>query len=249
MELEKAVAIVTGGTGGLGRRICHRLALGGARVVVGYGQRRAEGEAVVQELRTGGWHAIALGADVRDPRAVQRMVEEVHQEFGRIDILVNDAAYNKWIPFSQLQELHLEDWTKILEVNLTGPFICGKAVAPFMKQQGQGRIINVASIAGFSPHGSSIAYAVSKAALIHLTRCLAVALAPEVLVNCVAPGFMEGTRMSDNLSPEFQEKARQSALLKRPADKDDVAEIVAEFCRTDSITGQTLVVDSGRVFR
>ena len=84
--------------------------------------------------------------------------------------------------------------------------------------------------------------------MIHPTRCMAVALAPDVLVNCVAPGFMEGTRMTENLSPEYQEKAKQGALLRRAADKDDVAELVVEFCRTDSITGQTLAIDSGRVF-
>jgi 3-oxoacyl-[acyl-carrier protein] reductase len=117
-----------------------------------------------------------------------------------------------------------------------------------MKRQGRGRIVNIGSIAGLHPIGSSIAYAVSKAALTHLTRCLAVALAPDVLVNCVAPGFMEGTRMSENLAPEYQQKARQGSLLQRAADKDDVAATVVEFCRTDSITGQTLVIDAGRVF-
>jgi 3-oxoacyl-[acyl-carrier protein] reductase len=175
-------------------------------------------------------------------------VDRVVREFGRIDILVNDAAYNKWIPFSQLQDLDLETWTRILNVNLTGPFVCSKAVSAVMQRQGQGRIVNIGSIAGLHPIGSSIAYAVSKAALTHLTRCLAVALAPDVLVNCVAPGFMEGTRLSDNLAPEYQQKARQGALLRRAADKDDVAATVVEFCRTDSITGQTLVIDAGRVF-
>jgi 3-oxoacyl-[acyl-carrier protein] reductase len=161
---------------------------------------------------------------------------------------VNDAAYNKWVPFSRLQDLDLETWTKILNVNLTGPFICSKMAAPIMKEQGHGRIVNVGSIAGLNPIGSSIAYAVSKAALTHLTRCLAVALAPDILVNCVAPGFLEGTRMSHNLSPEYQQRARQGALLQRAADKDDVAEVTVEFCRTESITGQTLVIDAGRVF-
>ncbi len=168
--------------------------------------------------------------------------------FGRVDILVNDAAYNKWIPFRQLTDLGLEDWNRILTTNLTGPFICSKAVAPIMKRQGGGRIVNVSSIAGFGPTGSSIAYAVSKAGLNHLTRCMAVALAPEILVNGVAPGFMEGTRMSENLAPEYRERAMQGALLQRATDKDDVAALVVEFCRTDSITGQTLVVDAGRVF-
>jgi 3-oxoacyl-[acyl-carrier protein] reductase len=186
--------------------------------------------------------------DVTDPKSVEGLVNQVVREFGRIDILVNDAAYNKWIPFVQLQDLQMEDWTRILEVNLTGPFVCIKAVAPIMKRQRQGRIVNVSSVTGLSPTGSSIAYAVSKAGLIHLTRCMAVALAPDVLVNCVAPGFMEGTRMSENLSPEYRQKIKQGALLRRETDKDDVAELVVELCRTESITGQTIVIDAGRVF-
>jgi 3-oxoacyl-[acyl-carrier protein] reductase len=248
MNLETAVAIVTGGSGGLGRRICRALALKGVHVAVCYAQRQDEGEAVARELRQLGGKAIAVRVEVTAPESVEALVDQVAREFGRIDILVNDAAYNKWIPFAQLQDLQMEDWTRILGVNLTGPFVCIKAVAPIMKRQRQGRIVNVSSIAGLGPTGSSIAYAVSKAGLIHLTRCMAVALAPDVLVNCVAPGFMEGTRMSENLSPEFRQKAKQSALLQRGADKDDVADVVVEFCRTESITGQTLVVDAGRVF-
>ncbi len=157
-------------------------------------------------------------------------------------------AYNKWIPYAELDALSSEDWNAILSVNLTGPFLCMKAVAPIMKRQGRGRIINIASVAGLTPTGSSIPYAVSKAGLIHLTRCMAVALAPEILVNCVAPGFMEGTKMTENLSAEYRKKVRESALLRRDVDKDDVSEAVAEFVRTESITGQTLVVDAGRVF-
>ena len=248
MHLQNAVAIVTGGTGGLGRRICRALALRGVHVAVCYATRRAEGEAVAQEVRQLGTRATVVKVDVASPESVQQLADQVVREFGRIDILVNDAAYNKWVPFSQLQDLDLETWTKILDVNLTGPFICSKAVAPIMREQHQGRIVNVGSIAGLHPIGSSIAYAVSKAALTHLTRCLAVALAPEVQVNCVAPGFMDGTVMSDNLSPEYRQRARQGSLLQRAADKDDMAAVVVEFCRTDSVTGQTLVVDSGRVF-
>lgn len=248
MNLENAVAIVTGGTGGLGRRICRALALTGVHVAVCYTQRQDEGEAVAGTLRELGRRTIAVRVDVSDPESVEALVDRVLREFGRIDVLVNDAAYNKWIPFPQLQDLQMDDWTKILAVNLTGPFVCIKAVAPIMKRQGQGRIVNISSIAGLGPTGSSIAYAVSKAGVIHLTRCMAVALAPDVLVNCVAPGFMEGTRMSENLSPEYREKARRSALLQRAVDKDDVAAAVVELCRTESITGQTLVIDAGRVF-
>jgi 3-oxoacyl-[acyl-carrier protein] reductase len=248
VDLDGLVAIVTGGTGGLGRRICRALGRCGVRVAVCYQQRAPEAEALVQELRSLGSEAAAFPVDVLQPEAVERLAQEVAGRFGRIDILVNDAAYNKWIPYKPLEGLGTEDWTRILATNLTGPFICAKAVAAIMQRQGGGRIVNVSSIAGFSPTGSSIAYAVSKAGLNHLTKCLAVALAPAILVNGVAPGFMEGTRMSENLAPEYRERATQSALLRRPTDKDDVAELVVALCRTDSITGQTVVVDAGRVF-
>jgi 3-oxoacyl-[acyl-carrier protein] reductase len=248
VHLADAVAIVTGGTGGLGRRICRSLAQHGVRVAVCYQHRSAEAELVVQEVRQLRGQAAPFQVDVLQADSVEHLMAEVLRAFGRVDILVNDAAYNKWIPFTQLADLSVEDWNRIVTTNLTGPFICSKAVAPLMKRQGGGRIVNVSSIAGFGPTGSSIAYAVSKAGLNHLTRCLAVALAPEVLVNGVAPGFMEGTRMSENLAPEYRERATRGALLRRATDKDDVAALVVEFCRTDSITGQTLVVDAGRVF-
>lgn len=248
MILKDAAAVVTGGTGGLGRRICRALALQGVRVAVGYQHRGGEAETVARELQDLGGKAIPVQVDVLQPDSVDRLVAEVVRSFGRIDILVNDAAYNKWIPFAHVGGLSLEEWTRILTTNLTGPFLCMKAVAPIMKRQGGGRIINVSSIAGFSPTGSSIAYAVSKAGLNHLTTCMAVALAPEILVNGVAPGYMEGTRMSENLAAEYRERATRGALLQRATDKDDVAELVVEFCRTDSITGQTLVIDAGRVF-
>ena len=169
--------------------------------------------------------------------------------FGRVDILVNDAAYNIWIPFDDLDALTLEEWSKIISINLTGPMLCIKAVAGPMKRQGVGRIVNISSVAGLTPTGSSIPYGVSKAGLIQLTRGMAVGLAPEILVNCIAPGYLEGTRMSNNLEPSYRESARQGSLLKRAAHKDDVADQVVAFCRTDSITGQTLVIDSGRIFR
>ncbi|HET8998452.1 MAG TPA: SDR family oxidoreductase [bacterium] len=248
MHLTDAVAIVTGGTGGLGRRICRSLAQHGVRVAVCYQHRGAEAEIVAREVRDLRGQAAPFQVDVLHADSVERLMADVLRVFGRVDILVNDAAYNKWIPFPQLTDLSLEDWNRILTTNLTGPFICSKAVAPIMKRQGGGRIVNVSSIAGFGPTGSSIAYAVSKAGLNHLTRCMAVALAPEILVNGVAPGFMEGTRMSENLAPQYRERATQGALLQRATDKDDVAALVVEFCRTDSITGQTLVVDAGRVF-
>ena len=248
MDLKGAVAIVTGGSGGLGGRICHALADAGANVAVVYSQSRPVALEVAGELRAKGVEAEAFGCDVTDPPQVESLVSQALEKFGRLNILVNDAAYNKWIPFSDLDALTYEDWSKIIAVNLTGPFVCIKAVAEAMKSQGGGRIVNISSVAGLAPTGSSIAYAVSKAALNHLTKCMAVGLAPEILVNCVAPGYLEGTRMSANLESVYRERAIEGALLKRATDKDDVADQVVAFCRTDSITGQTLAVDAGRVF-
>ena len=249
MDLKGAVALVTGGNGGLGQRICHALAKEGAHVAVMYARSREQAEGVASELMSlYQIKAQAFGCDITDGAAVDRLVGEVSQAFGRLDILINDAAYNVAIPFGDLDNLTPEVWNKIMAVNLTGPMHLTKAVAPIMKAQGRGRIVNIASVAGLSPTGSSIAYAVSKAGLIHLTRCMAVALAPETLVNCVAPGLLEGTRATANLKSEQVERAASASLLKKPADKDDCADMVVAMCRTETMTGQTVVIDAGRVF-
>ncbi|HTS54115.1 MAG TPA: SDR family oxidoreductase [Burkholderiales bacterium] len=248
MQIRGAVAIVTGGNGGLGQRICHALARAGSAVVVVYAHSQEGARKVAVELRETGARAEAMACDVTSDSQVQDLVSRVLDAFGRVDILVNDAAYNKWIPFNDLEAMTYEEWQKILAVNLTGPMLCIKAVAPAMQRNGGGRIVNIASVAGLGPSGSSVAYAVSKAGLIHLTRCMAVGLAPTILVNCVAPGYLEGTRATANLNPAYRERARDAALLKRAADKEDVANQVVAFCQTDSITGQTLVIDAGRFF-
>lgn len=248
MQLQGTVAIVTGGNGGLGQRICHALARAGADVAVVYAQSQESAQRVAVDLRNIGVRAEAMACDVANPSQVEDLVSRVLDTFGRVDLLVNDAAYNKWIAFNDLDAMTYEEWQKILAINLTGPMLCIKAVAPAMQRQGGGRIVNIASVAGLGPSGSSIPYAVSKAGLIHLTRCMAVGLAPAILVNCVAPGYLEGTRATANLNPAYRERARDAALLKRAADKEDVANQVVAFCQTDSITGQTLVVDAGRFF-
>jgi 3-oxoacyl-[acyl-carrier protein] reductase len=249
MELNGAVALVTGGNGGLGRRICQALAQEGVHVAVIYARSRVEAEGVARDLASRHQvNAAAFACDVTDEAAVARLVDEVTGRFGRLDILVNDAAYNKAIPFADLDSLTSAVWDEIIAVNLTGPMRLMKAVAPVMKTQGRGRIVNISSVSGIGPTGSSIAYAVSKAGLIHLTRCMAVALAPETLVNCVAPGLLDGTRATANLRPEQIANSAATSLLKRPADKDDCADMVVTMCRTETMTGQTVIIDAGRYF-
>jgi 3-oxoacyl-[acyl-carrier protein] reductase len=214
-----------------------------------YAQSRDQADGVARDLTSRYQvNAASFACDITDGAAVTRLIDDVTKRFGRIDILVNDAAYNKSVPFGDLDNLTLELWDKIMAVNLTGPMRLIKAVAPVMKAQGRGRVVNIASVAGLGPTGSSIPYAVSKAGLIHLTRCMAVAMAPETLVNCVAPGLLEGTRATANLRPEQVERSASGALLKKAADKDDCADMVVTMCRTETMTGQTIVIDAGRYF-
>jgi 3-oxoacyl-[acyl-carrier protein] reductase len=133
----------------------------------------------------------------------------------------------------------------VLETNLRGPFLLARALAPHLRAHGAGRIVNIASVGGLYPTSSSIAYSASKAGLIHLTRCLALALAPDVTVNCVAPGLVEGTRMARRLPQEVVDKVRGEVVLGRTASIEDIAAQVVAFCRAESITGQVLVVDGG----
>jgi 3-oxoacyl-[acyl-carrier protein] reductase len=249
MDLRGAVALVTGGNGGLGQRICHALAKEGAHIAVMYAQSRDQAEGVARDLSSRYQvNAVAFACDITEGAEVEKLLSDVMAHFGRIDILINDAAYNKAIPFTDLDSLTEEVWDKIIAVNLTGPMRLTKAVAPIMKAQGRGRVVNISSVAGLGPQGSSIAYAVSKAGLIHLTKCMAVAMAPETLVNCVAPGLLEGTRATANLRPEMIAQGNATSLLKKAADKDDCADMVVTMCRTETMTGQTVVIDSGRTF-
>jgi 3-oxoacyl-[acyl-carrier protein] reductase len=136
-------------------------------------------------------------------------------------------------------------WDRVNETNLRGPYLLARACAPHLRAHKCGRIVNIASVAGLSPTGSSIAYAASKAGLIHLSRCLAVALAPDVAVNCIAPGLVDGTRMAQRLPEEIARSARRHAVLGRTASAQDIAAQTVAFCRADSITGQVLVIDGG----
>lgn len=249
MELDGAVALVTGGTGGLGNRICRALARDGCHVVVAYHTGHEAARALADELTAcHGKRALPIAADLSGEAALPGLLATIEREFSKLDILVNNAAANRWVPYPDLDALTPELWGELLNRNLTGPFLLSRAAAPLLKRDGGGRIVNISSVAGLAPTGSSIAYAVSKAGLNHLTRCLAVALAPDVLVNAVAPGLLEGTRMTEALDPAYVERSKAGAALKRATSRDDVADQVVAFCRTDSTTGQTLVVDAGRFF-
>jgi 3-oxoacyl-[acyl-carrier protein] reductase len=248
MDLKGKVALVAGGTGLLGTAIARAVALAGADVAITYLERKdaaRETCAVVEGL---GRKAFSVALDQTKDEQIAPAVEAVKKHFGKIDILVNNAGWNVSIPFPDLDALDAATWDRLFSTNLRGPYLICRAAAPHLKASGSGRIVNIASVAGLNPGGSSIAYATSKAGLIHLSRCLAVALAPGVSVNCVAPGLMDGTRMTSRLRPEQVQGALQRAVLKRAATVEDVADQVLAFCKSDSVTGQTVNIDAGVFF-
>jgi 3-oxoacyl-[acyl-carrier protein] reductase len=245
MDLTGTVALVTGGSGDLGTAISKALAAAGADIAVAYTGNRDGAAATCRAVQALGRRAREFQLDQTDPAANDRVVDEAAGAMGRLDILVNNAAWNIGIPFRELDALTTEIWDRVYDTNVRGPFQLSRAAARHMRRQGAGRIVNIASVAGLRPTGSSIAYASSKAALIHLTRCLAVALAPDITVNCVAPGLVEGTRMAARIPPEVVDVARRSAVLRRAASGDDIARQVVTFCQGDSVTGQVLNIDGG----
>jgi 3-oxoacyl-[acyl-carrier protein] reductase len=248
MDLKDTVALVAGGTGLLGTAIARALATAGAHVGFTYLERKDAAKETVAAVEALGRRAFGVTLDQTSEAAIPGAVDAVAKHFGRLDILVNNAGWNISIPYPDLQTLDAPTWDRLFSTNLRGPYLICRAAAPHLKTSGSGRIVNIASVAGLNPGGSSIGYACSKAGLIHLSRCLAVALAPEVAVNCVAPGLMEGTRMTSRLRPEIADGARQRAVLKRAASVEDVADQVVAFCRSDSVTGQVLNVDAGVFF-
>ncbi|MBI2203286.1 MAG: SDR family oxidoreductase [Candidatus Rokubacteria bacterium] len=248
MDLQGRGAFVTGGSGDLGSAICLALADAGCDVAVGYLDHQQGALDTRDAVQARGRKACIVQLDQSAAAAIDVAVARAAANLGRLDVLVNNAGWNIGIPFPELDALTTEIWDRIFDTNVRGPFQLARAAATHMRRQGAGRIVNIASVAGLKPTGSSIAYASSKAALVHLTRCLAVALAPDITVNCVAPGLIEGTRMARRLPPAVSETARQSVVLGRTADKGDVAGQVVTFCRADSVTGQVLVIDGGMHF-
>ncbi len=235
--LEGQVALVTGAAKRIGRSIALRLAGDGVDVVVNYATSKAEAEQVVQEIQQDGRRAIALQADVSRRADVQKLFAAAEKEFGRLDILVNNAGMFFAAKFEELSD---EQWDRIMNTNLKSQFLCAQAAAPIMKRQGRGRIINLTSLGGILPWPAYTHYCVSKAGAIMLTRCLARALGPEILVNSVAPGTIQ---FPGELPDEDYIRR---VPLHRTGTGDDIADAVVYLARADFVTGQTIVVDGGR---
>ena len=244
-ELEGKVSLVTGGSGDIGSAIAKRLGQSGSTVVITYVGAEDLASQTVDEIKAEGGNASALRLDQRDPNEIEAIISQVSQDQGRLDILINNAAWNIGIPFPNLEELTAEIWDRVLETNLRAPFLLARAAASLLKADGGGHIVNISSAGGISPGSSSIAYSSSKAGLNHLTRCLAVAMSPDVAVNCVAPGLVENTRMANRLPDAVSNAARKQAILGKVGQTEDIAEQVLTFVTSTSVTGQTIVIDGG----
>lgn len=240
MELKGSAWLVTGGGTGLGREIALLAARGGADVAVNYSRSQAEAEATAAEARALGVRAAAVRGDVAAES--EAVVAAAVGALGRLDVLVNNAGTTVFVPFRDLDAISEADWDRIFAVNVKAAFLCSRAAAARMPEGGA--ILNVASVAGLRPTGSSLPYSVSKAALIHLTQGLAVALAPRVRVNGVAPGLLD-TRWSAGHSREFIEGANRRSLLGHIPSLADTAAAAVALCLNESVTGQVLPVDSG----
>lgn len=241
MELNGRVALVTGGARRVGRAISLALARAGADVVVNYFQSAEAAEETVAEIVALGRRAIAVHADVALKPEVDALVRRTAETFGRLDVLVNNASVFVSSPLLGIAE---EEWDRVLDVNLKGPFLLSQAAVPLLRREGRGVIVNIADLSAFQPWPSYAHHAVSKAGLVHLTRVLARALAPDIRVNAVAPGTV--------LPPEDYTEAdvRRSierTPLKRIGSPEDVARAVLYLIESDFTTGEVVVVDGGRM--
>lgn len=244
MDFAGKVAIVTGGGTGMGKAISSRLAAAGASVVVNYSRSEGEAATTARELEAAGGRAAAIQADVADGQQVATLIQQTVDRYGRLDLIVNNAGTTVFVPFADLAGIDEADWDRIMAVNVKAPWLMARAAAEALRADGGGAIVNISSVAGIKPGGSSLAYSVSKAAMIHLTKGLAIAFAPDVRVNTIAPGFVE-TRWHDNSSPERKRQIAEASPLRKNVDVESIATATLECLRNDNMTGQVVAIDSG----
>lgn len=249
MELSSKAAIVTGAGTGVGRATALALAGAGCDVAVNYSRSKEAAESVAAEAVALGVRAIAVQADVSNDEDCRRLVAEATGVFGRLDVLVNNAGTTSFIPHHDLDAVTADTWASIMGVNLIGPFQMARAASAALKADGGGQIVNVSSVAGVYGTGSSIPYCASKAGLNNLTVTLARVLGPEVQVNTVCPGFIDGSWLQDGFGDAF-EAIKQSVvdrtLVGAVCTPDDVKDAIFGFLLGSKLTtGEILVVDGG----
>ena len=239
------VALITGGGTGVGRATTLQLAQRGYQVVVNYSRSQDDAETTAAEASEHGVRALPMLCDVADDGQVRAMIDRIQKEFGRLDVLVNNAGTTHFVTHTDLEAMTTDKWDEILAVNLKGPFFVSRAAIPLMRSQGGGAIVNVASVAGLAGAGSSIAYAASKGGLITMTKSFARAFAPDIRVNAVCPGVILSRWLEGH--EEMVEAAIKITPLRKASSPDDIADTILFLaCDAGMMTGQALVVDGGR---
>ncbi|RMF44616.1 MAG: SDR family oxidoreductase [Planctomycetota bacterium] len=243
----RPVVLVTGGGTGVGRACILRFARLGFDCVINYSRSEADALATAAEAAGLGAQAVSHRADVSDEQQVQQMMEGIAQRFGRLDVLVNNAAVTEFIPLEDLDAMEEPTWDKILGVNLKGAFFCAKWSRSLLEKHPPTAIVNVSSVAGLTGRGSSIAYAASKGALNTMTKSLAQALAPKIRVNAVLPGPIDSRWIREGANDWDLEEMTRGFPIPRPSTPDDIAAgVVFLAVETEMTTGQLLTIDGGQ---
>ena len=253
MDISGAVAFVTGGSGGLGSRICTLLATEGVRVAIGFHQGKTRAEEVRAKIEAAGGMALTIQVNHTDPVSVERAISKVVADLGSLDIVVNNAAIASGghsVDLGDLDAFTPEIWDEMMEVNVKGPYLVARAAAAALRASKWGRMVNIGSTLGHGDWYQDRIFAPSKAAVVPLTRFVAAALAPDVTVNCVAPGLMVETALGGGGPKPGSNNAaydawQDRAVLKAFTNIDDVAAQVVYFCKSRTTTGQSVGVDAG----
>jgi 3-oxoacyl-[acyl-carrier protein] reductase len=242
---EGRVALITGGGTGVGRATVLRLAARGYHVAINYSRSADDAESTAREARALGVDALTIPCNVARDDEVRQMAEQCREQWGRLDVVVNNAATTHFVPLDDLESVTEGIWNEILDVNVKGAFFVSRAMIPLLRESGGGAIVNVASVAGLTGSGSSLPYSASKGALVTMSKSLAKAFAPEIRVNAVCPGVILSRWLRDH--QEMIDNAVAVTPLKRASTPEDVAEaIVFLACDASMITGEAIVVDGGR---
>lgn len=244
MNLNNKVALITGGSRGIGKEIALELGRNGVNIVISYVNNMEKATAVIDEIISYGVKAMAVCADVSVEEDVLHMIKTVEEEFGTIDILVNNAGITKDNLIIRMKE---EDWDSVMDVNLKGTFLCTKAVSRIMMKKRYGKIINITSVVGIMGNAGQSNYSASKAGVIGFTKSMAKELASRgIRVNAIAPGFIE-TDMTEVLKDEIKDTMLKAIPLNSFGNPKDIANLVVFLAseRSDYITGQIINVDGG----
>ncbi len=249
MMSQKKAGLVTGGATGIGRSAVLALARAGYDVAVNYSRSEASAKETARAAEQLGAQTLLYRCDVSDDAAVRSMLRAVDERFGRLDALINNAGTTTEVPPKDFEAMTAEEWDRVFAVNVRGVFQVTRAALPLLRKGSQPCIVNTASIVGLRPGPQPLPYAASKAAVVNLTKTLAYNLGPEIRVNAVAPGWMEGDWMKRMLKDKYQElMARRAKLtpLKRCVTADEVAETMLSLIQGNRfVTGEVIVIDGG----